>query len=121
MNFTIRWKGLKKSEELEEYLRHRAEFAFDRISARIRRVAVRFEDLNGPRGGVDKSCRVEITGDFGTSAAEARDLDFRVATDRALEMVARSTMRILRRPIGLRNDPIKEFGDDSESLNHPAK
>jgi hypothetical protein len=48
------------------YACKRANVTLDRVAARIRLVSVRFEDLNGPRGGVKKRCVVEALGEFGS-------------------------------------------------------
>ena len=36
------------------------EFAFDRFVHAIREVEVWCADINGPRGGIDKACRVQL-------------------------------------------------------------
>jgi putative sigma-54 modulation protein len=46
--------------EVENRARRRLEFALGRFGQRIRRVVVRLEDLNGPRGGVDQRCHMEV-------------------------------------------------------------
>jgi len=98
MDISIRWKGTEKSPEVAEHVRRRAGFSLDRIAGRLRRVVVRFEDLNGPRGGVDKACFVELSGDFGTRIGQARDRDFRAAADRAFAIASRAAMRGDGRP-----------------------
>jgi hypothetical protein len=30
------------------------------VGSRVERITVRFEDLNGPKGGVDTSCRIQL-------------------------------------------------------------
>ena len=115
MNIQIRWNGIKKSEALEEYVIRRAGLALDRIASRIRRVVVRFEDLNGPKGGVDKCCRVELTGDFGVRVAETRDVDFHAGADRALSIASRAVIRVLRRPIDRRGDGFEAREEESDS------
>ncbi|MFT4702916.1 MAG: putative sigma-54 modulation protein [Bradymonadia bacterium] len=49
--------------ETLEVVESRVHSAFDRFEHDVRRVTVVFEDTNGPKGGVDTRCRVEITGD----------------------------------------------------------
>lgn len=41
-------------------LERRIVFAVDRFADRIRRMDVTFEDVNGPRGGVDVKCHVHL-------------------------------------------------------------
>lgn len=121
MSVQFSWKGAERSDALEDHFVRRSQLSFDRIAARIHRVVVRFEDLHGPRGGVDKVCNIEVFGDFGSRAAEARDADFRTAAERAIEMVTRSTMRFLRRPAELREDSFDTPDDKSESHRHTTR
>src|SRR4051794_12456083 len=48
------------AEELEDYIRRRLRFALGRFAGRIGRVMVHLTDVNGPRGGVDKRCRIAV-------------------------------------------------------------
>jgi len=93
MKIDIRWKGTQKSAALRDYVRHRARFAFRPMAIRLRKIVVRLEDVNGPRGGVDKRCTVEIVGPFGIRLVEARDDDFYAAADKALELAGRIAIR----------------------------
>lgn len=45
---------------LQETLQRRLNFALDRYRHVIRRVQVQLSDLNGPRGGNDKRCHLQL-------------------------------------------------------------
>lgn len=46
------------SEAARFHIASRVEFALGRLGARITRVRILLADLNGPRGGIDKRCRM---------------------------------------------------------------
>lgn len=56
----IRMRWLDFSPALQWYTRRRMECALRRFAARIRGVNLQIADANGPRGGDDKLCEVEI-------------------------------------------------------------
>ncbi len=46
--------------DLESRIRHKVETVFSRFVTVVRRVTVHLRDVNGPRGGPDKVCRVSV-------------------------------------------------------------
>ena len=55
-------------------------------------------DLNGPRGGLDKQCRVTVTlSPSGRVMVEATDANLHSAIDRAADRLERSVTRELER------------------------
>ena len=52
--------GFSITRAVREYVDKRLHFALARIGHRLRRIDVRLSDLNGPRGGVDKRCLIEV-------------------------------------------------------------
>ena len=65
---------------------------------RLRRAKVQVSDVNGPRGGVDKRCQVELKTDGnGTVVITSLARDWRSALDSALARAARVLVRLLRR------------------------
>jgi len=97
MHVDIRWKGLAKSRSVADHVQNRLRFALRGFQERVRTVTVRFEDTNGPRGGIDKRCSVELTGAFGILVAEARDANFYSAADLALSRAERAVAKSLKR------------------------
>lgn len=97
MQVTIHAKGVALTSQLRQYIRGRLRVALGRVGAGLERVDVFLEDLNGPRGGVDKRCAVEIAGGGGVQVFEQRDADVfaavHVAFDKARTAVARSLAR----------------------------
>jgi ribosomal subunit interface protein len=98
MNVQIRTRGIAMTEGLRSHVERRASFALDRFAERVTTVTVRFDDSNGPRGGVDKVCRVEVAL-RGSGPVRASDThsDLYVAIDGALHRASRGVARALHR------------------------
>jgi hypothetical protein len=76
----------------------RVRFALRRLSTLVARAKVQFTDVNGPRGGVDKRCQVEVqTDSVGTVVIASLAQDWRTALDRSLTRVIRVLRRSLQR------------------------
>lgn len=76
----------------------RARFVMRRLSWGVPRARVSLSDINGPRGGVDKRCQVELkTETAGTVVITAVARDWRSALDQALARAARVVLRVWRR------------------------
>lgn len=74
----------------EKAVLERIHYALGRISHRIRTLRVRFDDLNGPRGGIDKRCTLEAVLEHGGPlVAEVMDGNVVVAGTRAARRLAR--------------------------------
>lgn len=58
MKLEFRTTNLPVSPPLEAHVVRKLDFALRRFSDRIERVLVRLVDINGPRGGSDKRCRI---------------------------------------------------------------
>lgn len=64
----------------------------------IERVSVRTEDVNGPRGGVDRVCRIKVVlRGLPSVVFEKRDASLHAAVDLALAGVERAVRRSLQR------------------------
>jgi len=87
-----------KADELRDVAQRRARFVFRRLDWLIPRATVQLSDVNGPRGGIDKRCMVEIKSDVaGTVVVASVARDWRTALDKALARAARFLMRQRRR------------------------
>jgi putative sigma-54 modulation protein len=72
--------------------------AFERQTGRVMKVSVEVGDANGPRGGVDKYCRIsaELAG-LSSVFVEAVDADAQLAVDVALRRIERAVTRAMLR------------------------
>jgi hypothetical protein len=76
----------------------RVRFALRRLSSWVPRAKVQFSDVNGPRGGVDKRCQVELKTDtVGTVVITTLARDWRTALDRSLHRATRVLTHTLQR------------------------
>jgi ribosome-associated translation inhibitor RaiA len=76
----------------------RLRFVLRRMAPLVPRAEVQLSDLNGPRGGMDKRCQLELKTDgAGTVIVSAVAQDWRAALNSALARAARLLMRLLGR------------------------
>jgi hypothetical protein len=87
-----------QGSQLRELAVRRVRFAMRRLTWLVPRAKVQLSDVNGPRGGVDKRCQIELkTAAAGTVVITAVARDWRSALDSALTRAARVIVRAWRR------------------------
>ena len=98
MNIQIHAQDFTLTEGLREHVARRLAFALNHGLDRVSRIVVRLSDVNGPRGGVDKRCAIEIRlkGAL-TVAIEDTEADLYAAIDRVAERAGRTLDRRLSR------------------------
>ena len=85
--------GVWREEALQ-----RVRFVLRRLGAIVPRVKVMFTDINGPRGGVDKRCLLEVkTEKSGVLVISSLASDWRTALDEGLDRLVRGLTRTLHR------------------------
>jgi putative sigma-54 modulation protein len=94
----IHGQGFTVTPALAEHMRRRLGFVLTRHSDRIQRVAIRVGDENGPRGGVDKYCRIQVQL-LDAPVAVIKDVgaELYAVIDRAADRVGRVVVKRLDR------------------------
>ncbi len=81
-----------------DYIRVKLDRKLGKYAGSIERASVRIEDVNGPRGGVDQSCRIKIVlHGLPSLVFESRNESLHAAVDSALSGVERAARRTLQR------------------------
>ena len=98
MQIDIQSLGFPITGALADHARRRLQFVLTRRSDRIQRVVVRLGDENGPRGGVDKFCRIQVRL-FNAPAAVIEEVgsELYAVIDRATDRVGRVVVKHLDR------------------------
>jgi len=98
MRIGIISQGIALTEAIREYANRRLRTALNRYEPLLASVQVRVADVNGPRGGIDKHCVVEVRGPtLASIIVRERDVDLYVAIDRAADRIDRATARRISR------------------------
>lgn len=87
-----------RATELRDLTERRVRFVLRRLGWLVPRAEVEMSDVNGPRGGIDKRCQVELRTDgTGSVIVACVANDWRTALDNALARAARHLMRLWHR------------------------
>lgn len=98
MRMDIQSQGFVLTEGINDYVTRRLGFGLSYGDAVISRVNVRLSDINGPRGGSDKRCLIEVRLKGVPSVViEDIETDLYLAIDRAAGRASRSLARRLSR------------------------
>ena len=96
MRIDIQARGFDLTEGLREHAERRLQFALSWVSVRTVRVCL--FDVNGPRGGNDKRCRIQIPmAGAQNVVVEDAEADLYLAIDRAADRTERTMARRLGR------------------------
>lgn len=60
MRYEIRRRGVEVTEDLRVHVVERLRLALARFAGYVGEVRVYLRDVNGPRGGLDKECRIVV-------------------------------------------------------------
>jgi len=109
MRIDLQCEGLEPAQGLHEYVLRKMRMAIGRFRDHIQWARIKVADVNGPRGGVDKRCVVQLRLRnrpdviFAVTEVEAQS-----AVDRAAERVAQVLVRRLgrQRRIGKVPEPV---------------
>ncbi len=102
MQININSRTFEITDELRERVERRVRFALDAFGERVGMAQVQLEDVNGPRGGVDKRCQISAVVEgagplmVGVSAASVNSALSRAT--RCLKYRVSETLRQLQRP-----------------------
>ena len=116
MHIDIQSLGFPITAALADHARRRLQFVLTRRSDRIQRVVVRLGDKNGPRGGVDKFCRIQVRL-FNAPVAVIEEVghELYAVIDRATDRVGRVVVKHLDR---MRSG--RRYGRDGAIASPPA-
>jgi len=120
MLLDVHGQGLSLDGAVRKHVERRLMFALGRFGDRIGWVTVHLIDTNGPRGGVDKLCRVvvEVRG-CGRTVVENADSDLNAVIDRAADRVGEAVHRNLDR--ARRHSGLRERRAPSGGIDRPQR
>ena len=96
MQIDIHAQGFSLTGALRDHTERRLRFALARVSDRVGRITVRLIDINGPRGGNDKRCRIQVMlNGLAAVVIEDTEPNLYLAIDRATDRTGRNILRRL--------------------------
>ena len=102
MQIDIQSRGFSLTDSLISYAQRRLLFAMSYCSGHVNRAVIRLSDINGPRGGADKRCHIQIVlAGIPDVVVEDTEVDLYAAIDRAIERARRSVFRRVDRQLTL--------------------
>lgn len=105
MKIHVRGRQVQVDDRVRAHVERRLQSSLDRFADRVQRVTVYLIDVNGPRGGEDKVCRIDARlRPVGALFIAEADADLFAAVDRAADRLGDALARALRRRRDLARD-----------------
>lgn len=102
MQIDIQSRGFTLTDPLLGYAQKRLYSALTYCSGHVNRVVIRLSDINGPRGGADKRCHIQVVlAGIPDVVVEDTEVNLYDAIDRAIDRVRRSVVRKVDRQFTL--------------------
>ena len=95
MEIQIKTSGLPAAKKLRAHANDRIRATLGRFGHIVQLVSVRLSDINGPRGGADKLCRIVIQMKTRSLVLEELGVDMRRVIDRLADRVQHNVCRQL--------------------------
>ncbi len=106
MQIDIQSRGFSLTDALFGYAQRRLLFALSYCSGHVNRVVIRLSDINGPRGGADKRCQIQVVlAGIPDVVVEDTEVNLYDAIDRAIDRVRRTVFRKVDRQLTLSRQP----------------
>jgi len=107
MQIEIQARSFSLTDALRDYTKRRLGFALSSRDEHIQRVQVRLSDINGPRGGDDKHCHIQVMlSHLPDVVIEDTEADMYDAIHRAVDRAGRTVGRRLSRQRDKRRSPV---------------
>ncbi|VAW67919.1 hypothetical protein MNBD_GAMMA08-853, partial [hydrothermal vent metagenome] len=98
MQIDIQARNLSMTQMMRKHAERRLRFALTRGSDHIQKIIMRLSDINGPRGGTDKHCHIQVVlAGLPDIVIEDTEVDIFVAINRAVERAGRTLVRKIQR------------------------
>lgn len=116
MQIDIQARNFPLTDALRNHTKRRLGFALSARDDHIQRVIVRLSDINGPRGGADKCCHIQVAiAHLPDVVIEDTEADLYAAIDRAADRAGRTVgRRLMRKRIKARSSSLHHMESTSE-------
>lgn len=122
MKIHVRSRLVVVGADARAHIERRLESSLDRLADRVQRVTVTLLDVNGPRGGEDKLCRIEVRlRPTGTLFIEDAGADLRTVVDRAADRAGEAVSRALERGRSARRGAARAAAAIPASIREPEE
>lgn len=116
MRIEIHTSKFSLTQSLREHIERRTQFTLSWAHQKLQKITLRLDDINGPKGGTDKSCRIQIPIAGSKSIViEEIQSDLYVAIDRAFERAGRTLSRKLERQREHHHHRLPPVGEESSA------
>ena len=98
MQIDIQARNFSLTDALSDHAERRLRFALTCCNSHIKKIIMRLSDINGPRGGKDKRCHLQmVLAGLPDVVIENIETDMYVAIDRATDRAGRTLVRKIDR------------------------